>query len=418
MRNSINLLKSGNFAMIFVVCHIVSFFSLFISYSSGAIISGILIATLVVHYRLVITQLYQGENFFFLLLIFFQLCSFSSYFFVPESRDFFLKNPSIFLETISYLFIPQIAFYFFGYYIGKSSKEKANAFKIIIVANLIFAILSLFLHFLRPGFFTAFLARSVATGDDFEFYPRLTGYLNSMIVGILCSSCLVLSMKYLNSISIKFISFIAFSLCVVFSLQRGAWASMAIGLSLFFIIAFFHRPILTVIRTVKYAFVLFLLGVFIVFGLSMTRFDILGSQLLETINTDMLNKIASFSEAASERADQKDSFFTLIKSYPLGIGFGLLSHKSADLGFVYAIPDGNYYRIGGELGVFGLISFLFIIVIAVIKLYYKKEYTIIIVILLYCLQAYGTNVFDLYMCGFLFWFLLGISFSVASNDTN
>ena len=108
-----------------------------------------------------------------------------------------------------------------------------------------------------------------------------------------------------------------------------------------------------------------------------------------------------------ERADQYESFAVVFKTYPFGLGLGLLSHKAANLGLLFSTPDGNYYRIFGELGIMGLVSFCALVFSTLFKAFKRRMHLALLVVSIYLLQAAGTNVFDLYAAGFLFWYFIG-----------
>jgi O-antigen ligase len=122
---------------------------------------------------------------------------------------------------------------------------------------------------------------------------------------------------------------------------------------------------------------------------------------------DLFNRLNAFDNAFNERSDQYVNFLYLIFNFPFGVGLGLLSHKASDLNLLYTTPDGNYYRIFGELGFLGFISFLILILSCLYKSYKQKLRLFLIIIMVYFLQAFGTNVFDLYVASFFFWYVIG-----------
>ena len=129
----------------------------------------------------------------------------------------------------------------------------------------------------------------------------------------------------------------------------------------------------------------------------------------------MLNRFDAFENAFDERSNQYDNFLYIISKYPFGLGLGLLTHKASDLNLTLTTPDGNYYRIFGELGFIGFFSFLFLILKSLYFSFKKRFKLYFIILSVYCLQAFGTNVFDLYAASFFFWYIIGQVNGTESN---
>jgi hypothetical protein len=130
---------------------------------------------------------------------------------------------------------------------------------------------------------------------------------------------------------------------------------------------------------------------------------------------DLINRFTAFDNAFSERSSQFENFLFLIKKYPFGVGLGLLTHKASDLNLLLTTPDGNYYRIFGELGVIGFLSFIFMLTSSIYISYRRNLRLFFIVLIVYALQSFGTNVFDLYAASFFFWYILG---QVNGSESN
>ena len=151
-------------------------------------------------------------------------------------------------------------------------------------------------------------------------------------------------------------------------------------------------------------------------GLKLSIGPLLGFGLIVSSNfieidspifVDLFNRFNAIDNAFNERSYQFENFIYLISKFPFGVGLGLLSHKASDLNLLYTTPDGNYYRIFGETGFFGFVSFATLIISSVYKSYKRKLKLFFIIIIIYLLQSLGTNVLDLYAASFFFWYVIG-----------
>jgi hypothetical protein len=71
--------------------------------------------------------------------------------------------------------------------------------------------------------------------------------------------------------------------------------------------------------------------------------------------------------------------------------------------------DANFLRIWADLGILGFGTFIMIILFALRRALATGEpFAWTLIVLIYCVQALGSNVFDNFYVSHLFWLLLGV----------
>jgi hypothetical protein len=381
---------------------VLSFISMFYGFPVSFVFSIIALTYLIVNLDSLLLALDSRASIWFTLYVFIQILSYMNYVVWDYSRDVAFTFPVIPLNGLSYILIPQILFYFLGFTLAKDSCSKHDQVqKIITIFFGCVYTMGLVLHFSRPDFFNAFLERmflnEIGTGYV-DFYPRMTIYWNSMIVGVL-GVCFFWLSVYVKGIKMywKWILGVVFISSVLFSTQRGAWLALGISTLLFIFMNFSFRRI-----------ALFLSGLMVVGIVAQSSPNFFLEDTSAGIFIDLLNRFDNLDVAFSERSYQFENFINVITNFPSGVGLGMLSHKAADLGLLLTTPDGNYYRIFGELGVLGAIAFSTLVISTMFKAFERRDQISLIICSIYAVQALGTNVFDLYAAGFLFWFIFGL----------
>jgi hypothetical protein len=393
----------------FIITNVLSFISIWKSIPAGLIFSIISIIFLVLYSKSLILILLNKKSILFLMFLFIQLFSFFHFLINDYSREIIFSNPSLLVQGFSYILIPQVLFYFLGFSdIRKKSSDVGMNFKLISILFLVVFSYGIFLHFFRPSYFVNFQNRIFLSDPNtgyLDFYPKFTIYWNSMIVGVLSVSLFWTSMLVPHKrITIKILSGFIFFIAIIFSTQRGAWAALLISF-LTFLIFFFNIRLF-----VKYLLSLIFLGLALLYIINFISMD------FDTpLFIDLINRFTAFDNAFSERSSQFENFLFLIKKYPFGVGLGLLTHKASDLNLLLTTPDGNYYRIFGELGVIGFLSFIFMLTSSIYISYKRNLRLFFIVLIVYASQSFGTNVFDLYAASFFFWYILG---QVNGSESN
>jgi hypothetical protein len=186
------------------------------------------------------------------------------------------------------------------------------------------------------------------------------------------------------SLSILFV-FLAF-----FTYQRSA-ISITLIFFAFYFLKYFRLKFVILI------FLIFLCGIIVPDDFS----DKYYSRILE------IPELVTFHDRSSGYIRGLEIFFNA----PFGLGMGATTNMNSYHGYAYGIEivDANHMRILTDLGFIGLFLFLIILLTA---LYYTYLNNIVfsygMVLLAFNAIALGTNIFDTYYVGWLYWLVLGI----------
>jgi len=405
-------IKSNKIFYIFIIANILSSFRLFfIGFRAGLFLAFLMLILL----PIIILKIKVNNNqLIFYLFLLFELITIANYFFVDISYSFFVNNKKILFQAFTYLIIPQIFFFFAGNYIGKSDKMINDNIWLLLKCNLILITIGIILHFIRPNFFLEFQRNEFRTVNYGLYYPRLTSYMNSLILGIVSPISAILSIEYAKKRKLFFI--IVFIIGSFLTLQRGSIIDLFFGFTIYFMLKNhlnskkikFKIPRKTInhIIYLTIGILLFLLTIFLFYK---------ESEIIKIFTLNLKYKLNNILNSILERNDTWIESIKIANEYLLGLGIGLLSHKGADAFFLYSVPDGNYFRILGELGYIGLILFILLITKGMYLAFRQKKLSIFAVLLCYSFHAIGTNVFDLYYASFIFWFLLGLTYTYVNK---
>ncbi|HUX95577.1 MAG TPA: hypothetical protein VMV47_07575 [Bacteroidales bacterium] len=285
----------------------------------------------------------------------------------------------------------------------------------IIYINFTLVFVGIIFYFIRPNFFLSY--QSELFPQQFNYYagyfPRLTSYMSSLVIGVICSTNFILSIEYIKDKWIKYIFMLTFAVGSFLSMERGSWVMLIFGTILFYLIKFYvennklRRPKLN-----KKLLAAIIIIVIIFFGAVYIMWD---NVVFSKFIIELGKKVARLFNAYEERIETWKTAINLSIKYPFGLGLGILSHKGIQNNFIYSVADGNYFRILGDIGYLGLINFLILVFAGLLLLYKKRMMSILISIIVFLMQAIGTNVFDLYYISFLFWFFLGIAYAKKNH---
>jgi O-antigen ligase len=330
------------------------------------------------------------------------MLSILNYLFNPVSFHYIIENRFFIIEAINFLIIPQIGFYLLGGVIVKDRSNLLNVYKQIGRIHFFTFSFGIVLYLTRPYFYIEYL--HVVQKAFYEnvswFYPRLVSYLDtSMILGVVGVFSIVLIYYYEPHKKLKMLMLPIIIFGVAMTLSRGAW----IGLSLALILIILEKIEL------KRLFILILVSSLLVYVGSIFYLQGQEDPLVKLI----INRVSQIDNAIESRYGQWEQIINQMNVFPLGFGLGLTSHKG--IGFNYGVPDGNYFRILGDLGFFGLFIFLLMFMFSLYRAY-KYSYPLFIILVIFFFQAIGTNVFDLYYAGYYFWFFLGIINNLDFNE--
>jgi hypothetical protein len=116
----------------------------------------------------------------------------------------------------------------------------------------------------------------------------------------------------------------------------------------------------------------------------------------------------SMLEDAFQRQESWKSGIKNMNNHLFGDGLGIYGHKAVNES-VNIIPDGNYFRMYAEIGIFGLLLFLSIIFSSLSKGFknIRRNYLELGIILTISIQAIGSDVFSFMLISPLLWYSVG-----------
>jgi O-antigen ligase len=294
----------------------------------------------------------------------------------------------LYLAGLSYNLIPMFLYLIGMFYSQNSHEEYTNR---ILVSNIIILGVGVILFILRPDFYTKILTNNP--------YYRMESYLgSSMPIGNIAAVSIPLLFLNLFRYSKlrKTILFIIILSGLILSMQRSAWIAGLFALFFSLIIYLNKKLNLKKVLVVYSIIFIMVLVVPVVFNTFVP--DYFQAHLYRRLETFDISMFTS-------RTDQWRTAIDIFLKYPLGYGLGSAGHKSAVLG-INIVPDGNYFRILVETGLIGFVAFVIFNIQGLLNAWVKNKY-IFIALLIYLMQAIGTNVLDLIYSSFIYWFLLG-----------
>jgi hypothetical protein len=122
----------------------------------------------------------------------------------------------------------------------------------------------------------------------------------------------------------------------------------------------------------------------------------------------LAHRFTGINDALGERIYSYEAAVDYFRDFPLGAGLGTTA-SAGGINLRGEITDGNFARIFADLGLAGLLSFAIVIILGVRRALLTRGSTgLAILLVVYCIVAVGTNVFDTYYVGHLFWLVLGL----------
>lgn len=244
--------------------------------------------------------------------------------------------------------------------------------------------------------------------DNWGLMVRMRSVLDSLTFGNIAGVTTLISCYYFltrNKLRYCFFTFLAL-LTVVLSFQRSAFLGMLFSLFLIFCLIQTNQKITKAVTIIIPMFMSLIIISLLLPEESMSYLLF----RLNDIKTGGHNAIMT-------RMDQWLFAFEVVTHYPFGVGLGQVGHKAVNfLNTELAVTDGNYLKILAETGVLGLGIFLAILLYVLLKVYkywkYQDNYRTLLlsILILYVIQATGTNVWDLYYSASVFWLFLGCYF--------
>ena len=302
---------------------------------------------------------------------------------------------SVFFKEFSNSILPIILFYF----MGKLNHDK-SFYKITLYAIGVCFVVGFYYQLTLP---IVYLERmNVMDGSGTNPLGYLVNYRS--ILGLTATgalgaigSFLSFNIMYKSGFKTGKILFIICTLAVLLSFRRAALYTADFGIVSLNILILFKF-----IKGKKIKFLLFetlILILLTIYILSTKNFDFFN---------DILDRVASFTDAIDERIDSWISGLNNTYSLLTGDGLGIYGHKVIEFSDLY-IPDGNYFRMLGELGILGFLLFLSIIFTAI---YYgvlkiSTQYIQVIIVIIVCLQSVGSDMFSFQLIAPIFWYSIG-----------
>ena len=204
----------------------------------------------------------------------------------------------------------------------------------------------------HPGEFSPQFMARLETHEVFSTFvypPALAGYLGLILPLALCL------LIYAQSRWMRTLSGLTLSLgglCLYFTYSKGGWISLFLSMVFLFAILFWNK-----ISKYRYLFLILLLVLIIPF-----LFPAIREFLLEH---EPLIHLQGFSDSLTVRVNYWKAGFGMLKDYPvLGSGLGTFGTIYAK----YKLPQGeevqlahnNYLQVWTEMGILGIVSFLWL----------------------------------------------------------
>jgi hypothetical protein len=247
-----------------------------------------------------------------------------------------------------------------------------------------------------------FMDTTEGPGTGLDFFQSLYGLSATGtfgVIGFLISSCLVLRSNGKKGKVAMIICFVA----TILTFRRGPIFSLFIAIFILHFIAFLKFNFLK-----KRYFIIEIFFIYIIYKYFLSDYAILLENIVE--------RSSEISQAVGERSFTWIYVFQDL-TFIFGKGLGSVGHKS--IGFSkLLIADGNYFKMIGEIGIFGTFIFFAILISSFWNGFkdFKNKYLDLGIIFCICLIAIGSNIFTFQSIAPIFWFAIGrISRPIRNN---
>jgi hypothetical protein len=310
---------------------------------------------------------------------------------------------SIFFKEFSNSILPIILFYFFG------KLKHDNSFYHITLYSVFFCFLISFYYQLTlPMNFMQRLNVIDGSGTNpIGYLTQYTSFLGITVTGSLGAIALFLAfvMMYENNFKKGKFFFIICVLAVILSLRRAALYTSVFSILFFNLIILFKSR--RKLKLFVFEFIIALIAIFFLYDLN--------SEYYLTFT----DRFFSLSSAVAERSSSWYNGLSNVFSIVTGDGLGRYGHKVLGYSEIF-IADGNYFKMIGEVGVLGTLLFLSILLKVIYTgfLNINTHYIQLLIILIICLQAVGSNVFAMQLIAPIFWYSIGACNKLDYRLTN
>lgn len=281
--------------------------------------------------------------------------------------------------------------------------------KRICILNVLFMLYGLIVYCYQPEYFTNYLKDNLFAEQGIQeswiLYSRLQSYFGSSAIGTL--SWVTMILLIILNVG-KYVELILFTVLIGSSLlsqQRGGIFGIVVAL-LYYVVSRKGVVIKNIVTVCSTIFMVML----VVSIISYKYKNDLPYDLMEYIKVRVMNE-AIFGNPFEERQVSRDKGWKVMSEFPLGLGVGASTSGADSSGANPGgqIVDANYHRISADLGLIGLFSFLSVVWFS-IKSAMKNcnKFAWIIIVVMYCVQGLGTNVFDNFYVSHIYWILLGV----------
>jgi hypothetical protein len=309
---------------------------------------------------------------------------------LPSNR----ADYAAYLLGINVAVVP-VAFYALGRVIDAQARPRVAESVVRLHAAVV--VVSGMLQAWRPDFYTEYLVAALSDSgavEEWQFYARMQGFLGSTALGILCSMSILLLIATRFSLARKLVFSAVFLVGAFLTFQRS---SMVVGLAAFAVLLATARS-----SPARKLVAAFCAGVAAVVLVSIESEEVLR----------LVDRLIEVGEALSLR--DRDSYGLILDQlvrHPFGMGLGATTSAADSYGYNPGgqIVDANHLRILSDLGPIGFILFVLLVAHAV---WLSRQARLFVpfglIVLGYNLQALGTNVFDSYYTGHLYWMYVGM----------
>lgn len=319
-------------------------------------------------------------------------------------------TPALALNALSYLLVPQVCCLLLGLAAGRDREAADRLLRIILISNVVALVIGILFYLTRPGFVLAAEVRVFGENTDkyMGFLPRMHGYFNSMVLGALCYTALGLAVLRVTRPSRLLALIVLCSLAAALTMQRASWLITG-GMAAVCLAVLAARGAASWWRPQRLFALVAVAGLIAAGGFAIYRFA-LEQPWFAIAAEEFDNRVRYFGTSVAERSDQWVVSLAFVREEPIGVGLGVVSHKAAEIEGLrpYAVTDGNWFRILAETGLPGLALFTLLVLSSLAGALRQRRLTIAGTIALILVGAVGSNLFDLYYIGFVFWLLVGI----------
>ena len=291
----------------------------------------------------------------------------------------------------------------FFFYLAK--KEKIGSFRfynVTLFVLVISFIIGFYLWINGSENYKNFMNTTEGIGTGIDFFQSLYGLTATGafgVIGFLISTSLVLRSEGRHGKIAMLICLLA----TIMTFRRGSMFSLFFAFIMLHYIAYWKFNFLK-----KRYFIVEVIFIYVFLKYLLSDYAVLLENLLE--------RSSEISQAVGERSFTWTYAFQ-DSTFVFGKGLGSVGHKSIGFSKIL-IADGNYFKMIGEIGIFGTFIFFAILFLSILNgfLDLKNKYLDLSIVFCISLIAIGSNIFTFQSIAPIFWFAIGrISFSIKNQ---